>query len=398
MKPATPQVGLPAHDAALAWLLSPGAEGLGGEAVLERLFELLVAEGIALYRCATALLTSHPEVFVRNVIWTRGEGSTSVARKHDLAAHPDYAGSPVALVHAGSGPIRRKLEGPEDAIEFAALRAMARKGITDYLIVPLVFRDGFRNFISWSTDRQGGFSEAEIARLSGLTPVLALRLELESAHFATASLLRVYLGHNAAGRVLAGDFRRGGGESLRAAIWYADLRDFTGLVDGHPVGEVVPLLDGYFEAAANAVSDCGGEILKFIGDAVLAIFVLGDAGPERACQAALAAAEKALATLSALNARHPALPPLEMGIGLHLGEVMYGNVGGRERLDFTVIGAAVNEVTRIESLCKSLGVPLLMSGAFAQSCGSAEAVSLGEHRLRGVRQPREVATLRRFKP
>jgi adenylate cyclase len=203
-------------------------------------------------------------------------------------------------------------------------------------------------------------------------------------------LLDVYLGQNAAERVLSGGFRRGSGQLLTAAIWYCDLRGFTSLSDRLPTREVVPLLDRYFETVAGPVVARGGEILKFIGDAVLAVFPTGPEGPRSACERALAAAEESLRVVADLR-------PLSIGVGLHLGEVMYGNIGARERLDFTVIGAAVNEVCRVESLCKELSVPLLMTGRFAEQLAHQGCVPLGLHALKGVAEPQPVFTREAFR-
>jgi adenylate cyclase len=197
----------------------------------------------------------------------------------------------------------------------------------------------------------------------------------------------VYLGDNAAARVSEGAFVRGTGVPIEAALWFCDMRGFTALADRRPAADVVRVLDRFFEAVAGSIAPHGGEVLKFIGDAVLAIFPVGDDGPRGACVRALAAAHEAVAGVASLAAE-PDMPELGLGVALHLGEAMYGNIGASGRLDFTVIGAAVNEVCRVESLCRSLG-PILLTKDFAEHCHD-EVVPRGVHALKGVSTPREL--------
>lgn len=221
-------------------------------------------------------------------------------------------------------------------------------------------------------------------------------MQLIAAQLETQSLLEVYLGKNASRRVLEGAFRRGEGEEIDAAIWFCDMRGFTALSDRTPARQVVAILDAYFEVLAAAVEEQGGEILKLIGDAMLAVFPLGADGAAHGCRRALAAGLSALEAVRAWRERSG--HNVELGIALHVGRVMYGNIGGRERLDFTVIGASVNEVCRVESLAKGLGVPLLMTAELAAALGRDDVVSLGFHALKGVGEPREILTIRSLRP
>lgn len=383
-------------DALRDWLLRR-EEATTPEVLIAELCARLEAIGFPVWRAATSLRTLHPELFVTNVVWQRGVGTRTSARHHDITESPGYRVSPVAVIHGGVDRIRQRLDVPPETLPYPLLVDFARQGGTDYVIEALTLADGRRSFVSFTTDHPGGFAPEHLDALAAIRPALNLRLELESAYLATRSLLEVYLGPNAARRVLAGAFKRGGGESIRAAIWFCDLRGFTELGDRLHVEEVVELLDRYFEHVAGPVNDAGGEVLKFIGDAMLAILPVDDAGPAEPCARARAAAEAALAGLEALNRELAAegRPCLGVGIALHLGEVMYGNIGARGRLDFTVIGAPVNEACRVESLCKPLGTPLLCTAAFAAAVPSAALVSLGAHALKGVRDPVEVFTLRR---
>jgi adenylate cyclase len=249
------------------------------------------------------------------------------------------------------------------------------------------------DYISWTTDRPGGFTTGQLTLLYDLLPLIALRVELATAYDATATLLATYLGRAAARRVLDGRVRRAQVESLHAAVFYADLRGFTALADQLPPEQVIDMLDDYLELVARPIDDRGGEILKFMGDGVLAIFEAA-ADPAGACLRALEAARQAQAALAARSGERVAagLPGLAAGIGLHFGDVQFGNIGARDRLDFTVIGRAVNEVTRVEDLCKSVGQPALATAAFVAQLppGATAMRSLGLHRLRGVAEPQEI--------
>lgn len=377
------------------WLLRGVSRDLKVEDLVDQLNQLLVECGTPVWRCSLNIHTFHPEVFVRNLVWSAGAGCQSEIVSHFDTLLPTFKDSPVALIYDGAGPIRRRLAGPGAVLDFPILADLASQGATDYLILPLGFSDGRRTFASFCTMAPAGFSDADIESLLQLAPYLALRIELESANFAKSSLLQLYLGRSAASRVLDGNFTRGQGQRIEAAIWYCDLRDFTAMTGLCDSEEVVGLLDGYFEIVANAIQAQGGEILKFIGDAVLACFdVAKHDSRAAACDRALAAARRALSDLRIWDELGETAVPIRAGIALHCGTVLFGNIGSHERLDFTVIGAAINEVCRLEPLCKSLGVPLVLSEDFAQlTSATAELRSLGRHELRGVPELREAFTL-----
>lgn len=373
------------------WLIGNTAGSLDAEALLDQLNQRLLRHGIPVWRSSLNVHTLHPEVFVRNVVWNRDTGSNSAILSHVDRDSPTYRNSPVSLIYEGSGPIRRRLDVDDQALYFPICRELRDAGGTDYIILPVEFTDGRRTFVSFACDSPGGFSDENVQTLVEVLPFLALRLELESSYFATSSLLQLYLGKNAARRVLDGAFKRGQGQSIHAAIWYCDLRGFTEFSDSHDPREVVTLLDRYFEAVAEPIHAAGGETLKFIGDAILAIFDFSQTDPWQATSNALTAAREALVRVR--NIRTQAGSNVEIGIALHAGNVLYGNIGSRGRLDFTVIGAAVNEVCRLETLCKTIGVPIVLSQRFAEMCGAAEPVCLGRHTLKGVKEPQRVFTL-----
>lgn len=349
-------------------------------------FTRAVGEAIAavlpLWRLSLNLTTMHPEIGVMSMFWTR-EGVHIRRNPHERRRQPFFLASPMAVLTDGAAEVRRRLTGPDARLDFPICQEVAAQGGTDYVALALAFSDGRRHGMSLTTRAPDGFTEAQLDVIRAAVPVLARSVELVQAYFATQTLLQVYLGPNAARRVLAGQFVRGSGTELRAALWICDLRGFTALSDRRPSSEVTATLDAYFERVIGPIHHHGGEVLKLIGDAVLAIFPVA-ADVDDACARALAAARAAVDALAAWNVGRE--DPLAMGVALHLGDVFYGNVGGPERLDFTVIGAAVNEVSRLEPLCK-LGPTIVMSAAFRDHVDSADILDFGEHTLRGVAAP-----------
>jgi adenylate cyclase len=394
LAPAAP--GWSAHPIA-SWLVDHGGRRSGLTDLLHQLCQKLQDEGFRLLRVHVGLRSTHPEIIAQTVVWTRGSNaSAQVDHGYGMILSSGYQHSPVRLIHEGAGAFRRRLEGPQALRDFPVLDELTQQGCTDYVIMPLRFASGQINFISWATDRRGGFSTAELTLLYDLLPLLALRLEIEMAYQNAETLVATYLGRGAARRVLAGSVRRGEVERIRAAIWVSDLRGFTRLSDRLPTRQVIAVLNDYFDVMARAIGMHGGEILKFVGDGVLAIFNAGATSADD-CANALTAARQALARLRSDNDERAAegLPAIRCGIGLHLGEVEFGNIGARDRLDFTVIGPAVNEAVRVETLCKVLERPLLVSAGFAEAAGQAGLESVGWHVLRGVSTPRELFAPRR---
>ena len=374
------------------WLLLASTSRAEPEQLLADLAARLDAAGFELIRLSAWLPTLHPELWGSQLIWSRESGCRTVPRTHEVESTAAYLKSPGQALHAGRQAIRCRLDGPRAELEFPLLAEVAELGATDYFAHVLAADLDRPPWVAFATARTGGFTDSQLAELTALIPLLGLHAQLAMGRLATRSLLEVYLGPNAARQVLAGQFRRGTGTTISAAVWFCDLRGFTGMGDRLPGKELVALLDQYFEAIAGPIESNGGEILKMIGDAALAIFPV-DAAHDRsnACLRALAAAEGALAAI-ALD------PRLKIGVALHVGEVVYGNIGGRKRLDFTVIGATVNEVCRVEALCKSLEAPLLMTGAFVAALQGTATVQLGSHPLRGVSEAQPIHTLPRYGP
>ncbi len=254
-------------DTITRWLLEPESRDLSAEGLVDALGSRLVEAGIPVAWASTSVHTLHPEVAVRNVRWRRGEGASAFERPHVLLESSVYTDSPIAPILDGDADvIRRRLAGPDAHLDFPICRDLADEGATDYLAMLLRYGGGRRSFISWATDAEGGFTDEHLRVLDGIRPLLALRFELESAYFSKRSLLEVYLGGNAAARVMDGVVRRGQGEVIRAAIWYCDLRGFTAMSDRLPPEQVVDTLDRYFEEVSYPVVALGLHELRGVGE------------------------------------------------------------------------------------------------------------------------------------
>jgi adenylate cyclase len=354
--------------------------------------------GLPVDRSTLHLGQLHPQLRARTVLWeANAGGAMEIPRAHGIEDSDLFLKSPVKLVFDGSGPIRRRLAQPGCPIDFPITEDLSAAGFTDYTARPLPFSIRQINTLTLATLAPEGFSDLDIAIVDTTLPIFGLLLELRNAYRTAETLMETYVGARSGRRVLAGTIRRGDVERINAVLWTSDLRDFTGLSQQLPMTEVVTLLDAYFEAMARGIEAQGGEILKFIGDAILAIFPIEerqDGDPCRACQAAMAAARAALAGVERLRAerRTAGLRDFTCGIALHVGDVLYGNIGAADRLDFTVIGPAVNLVNRIEGLNRELGTPLVFSAAFARHW-PGQSRSLGSFALKGIPEPQEVFTL-----
>jgi adenylate cyclase len=261
--------------------------------------------------------------------------------------------------------------------------------MTDYYATPLPTITAEKLLASFTTRRPGGFSDEQLAALRRLRIPVGRIAEIMGLRRKAQNILDAYLGQQTGQKVLAGHIQRGYGEEIRAVIWFCDLRDSTPLAESMSREDFLRLLNEYFECVLGPVQERGGEILRFIGDAALAIFPIGNDPAAVACAKALEAATESVARMKQLNStRHP---PLRFGIGLHLGLVLYGNIGTPTRIEFTVIGAAANEAARIEGLCKTLKVDVAVSDNVARHL-PGRLRSLGRHQLRGVGLPVEVFT------
>jgi adenylate cyclase len=315
------------------------------------------------------------------------------ALAHGVLETTPYRASPIFPLTVGADvEVRRRIAPHQVDFDFPILKDLQAQDATDYLAFQVRLHDGAPSAISFATRKAGGFSDSEIAFLRQACRPLVLALSPRFASRTLRTLLGAYLGPKTADFVLAGTIERGDVTEIEAAIWFSDLRGFTPMSATISSTELIAWLNEYFAAVGRAIVRHDGEILKFIGDAILAVWPVSDSGSREAtCRAALAAAREANRELDALNVERlrAGLPVMQHGIGLHIGSAQYGNIGAEGRLDFTVIGQAVNTASRLESVCAKLSRRVVASAEFAGLCG-ADLVSLGATTLKGVDGPREV--------
>ncbi|HWT30932.1 MAG TPA: adenylate/guanylate cyclase domain-containing protein, partial [Propylenella sp.] len=373
----------------LEWLQAEGRTYRDTVPFIEAFAAELRAAGIDVCRITTGVPVLHPQVYSLSTLWELGKPASERRFRQDGDLFQQFANSPMAVVYAG-GSVRCSLESPPQPGEYPILADLRADGITDYVALPVPFSDASWKAVTLATRRVGGFPDEQVEQLRSLVPTLAMILEIQTLRRTMLTLLDTYVGPIAGQRVLDGAIKRGMCEPIHAIIWTCDLRGFTGLAELLPGGEMLDLLNDYFGAMTEAVGQNGGEVLKFIGDAMLAIFPLGEDGAGTAARAlqAVGTAESALAALNE-ERRASRRPEIRFGLALHVGEVLYGNIGGSDRLDFTVIGRAVNTAARLEGLSRELGRDVLLSGDFAALCGGATE-PLGSFLLKGLADPQPV--------
>ena len=372
------------------WLMTDARRRTDANDFLEAFAHELRAAGVDVSRITTGVPILHPQIFSFSGLWQFGKGTTERLYRSGPGYAMAMSNSPIRIAYEGGGPVRCDLTAPPRDGEFAILADLRREGFTDYIVYAVPFADGSHKALSLATTRRGGFDGDELELFEAMIPAVGFNLEVQALRRTARTLLDTYVGRQSGGRVLEGQIQRGTGETIRAVIWLCDLRGFTGLSETLPRDELIDLLNCYFGPMCDAVMAEGGEVLKFIGDAMLAIFPI-KTDTAGICGAALVAAERAQAALIEENRRREGavLPRIEYGLALHVGDVLYGNIGSNTRLDFTVIGPAVNLTARIESMCPQLGRPLLLSADFVKAAGIA-ALSLGAFPLRGVGVEQEI--------
>lgn len=350
---------------------------------------LLAQRGVPLWRSSLGLELLHPEQGGERLVWTVDGTMELNQAPQGVENSPDYLNSPVRIVDETNQPFRLRLT--ETVPDLPLLQTMRSEGATDYVIHPLRFLDTTRSaYMSFATKAPRGFTAADIATLEIATRLISPYAERRALRRIAVDLLDTYLGHHAGEQIFNGRIRRGAVETIEAAIMMCDMRAFTALANRAEQRVVIGLLNDWFERLETAVDANGGEILKFMGDGMLAIF-RADARRAEACERAYAAAGQAGAALAGFSAACEACgeAPIGYAMGLHVGEVAYGNVGGRFRLDFTVLGPAVNYASRLEGLAKRLNRPILMSRDFAE-CLPGQLVPLGLHPLRGIGRAEQI--------
>jgi adenylate cyclase len=383
-------------DDIAAWLLGAARDERNALDGFDDFCWRLVGADLPVARITLNVETLHPQFLGYSLRWWRDQRrSDYVMIRHEIAATDMYRGSPIHFVRETGESVRRRLEQRNAPDDFPILADLRAHGMTDYLCLPVRGGHRRRYVMTIASDRPGGFSERDCTELERLAALVGILTDMFSAEQVARNILDAYLGPKTGARVLAGQIRRGSTEQISAVIWSSDIRGFTERSDRLPGERVIDLLNACFDAQAVAINRHGGEVLKFIGDGLLAIFPVVDAS--LACDAARAgldAAGEAFRALAALNASSllTGEAKLEVVIALHLGQVMYGNIGAADRLDFTVIGPAVNLTSRAEAFAKALGLKIVVTDEVEAVCGR-KLVSLGRHRLRGLAEERELFTL-----
>jgi adenylate cyclase len=392
------------------WAVRQGLLGIDAAELFDGFCQRLARAQVPLWRASAAMRTLHPQWGGYSYTWHRDLNAIEPSQfERGNQNRRDWLTSPFAYLIGQAQSLgendnpwvhlRRRLAGSEAQLDFPVLEELASAGATDYFAQVVRFgpeSDASRGTgiaYSFATQYREGFDEDHLVLLRAVLPALSLAMMTHAGHTIASGLLQAYLGGDAGRRVHAGAVERGSVESIRAVLWFADMRGFTTIADRTPGLDVIELLDEVFETPTASLRSRGGQVLKFMGDGMLAIFPLMTEREGETCRCAIEAAREAMHRLDRVNrARAAADKPVgEVDLALHVGEVLYGNVGAADRLDFTVIGPAVNEAARIETLCEPLGRKVLVSAEFAAAAGDSDSLKpLGYHRLRGVREPRAV--------
>ena len=389
----------------MEWLLHQAPEITSPKALTQALVDSMLAAGIPLWRLAIIIRTLHPQVAAVSFRWwaKRGDIEQREVSYEDLL-DPAYLNSPLVPIYEGIGGIRRRLDIKNPNLDFGVLEDLYNEGATDYIAMPMRFSNGQINAMTLSSNRPGGFDTTDLGHIYEILAVLGRLYEVHAMRKMASSLLETYLGRYAGERVLDGLIKRGDGEKIDAVIWFSDLRESTRLARSMSETSFLATLNEFFDCMAEPILDHGGQVLRFIGDAALAIFPVSDANKrpnpcsmtsEQARENALAAALDVCRHMRELNRERQtkSLEPLGFGLALHMGQVTYGNIGTQKRLEFTVIGDSANLAARIESMSKVLGESVMISHSFAQHFPD-RFKSLGQHRLEGIEDLQEIYTLK----
>jgi adenylate cyclase len=378
--------------------------------LIEQFTSACLDAAIPLWRVWLSVQTLHPLLYSTSYTWqlpqpddaraelTAGNDGGIVERTvhHGVFNDEQFLESPLRPILEGAGGVRCRLEGDNPDLDYPIVRDHWKAGATDYVAMPVVFSDSQINVLTLTTTAPGGFSTRDLSFVYEVLPVFARMLEVHATHRKSVSLLRTYLGRTSGERVLSGQIKRGDRERTNCVIWFCDLRDSSAIAERESSDDYLDTLNQFYDCLAQPVLDEGGEVLRFIGDAALAIFPIDalahdpKSATADACQRALNAADCARANLERANLQRGDAMPLGFGIGLHVGEVTYGNIGTADRLEFTVIGPATNMAARLQDLCKTLNRSVLVSQSFVDGCPEHIANSgferIGKHHpLRGFR-------------
>jgi adenylate cyclase len=373
------------------WLIDGARSAGGSPQMMAEICERLVSAGLPLWRVGVFVRTLHPDILGLNFIWRPGAEVVAGSADHSFVDSPEYKNSPLAIVFGEVREVRYRLDDPETK-RFPFFDDMRAEGVTDYIALPLLTTSGYTHASSWSTRHPGGFGDEQLNALRSLIPPLTRLVEITNLRRTAALLLDTYVGNRAGERILGGQIRRGHTDTMEAAIWLSDLRGFTALSDRLPAETVVDILNHYFDYQVSAIRTHGGEVLKFMGDGLLAVFPVTqkDGSAQQVYSRALEAARESRAGVDAMQ--YPvgdALERFRFGVALHVGKVLYGNIGGGNRLDFTCIGPAVNLAARLEKIAGRLHRTVVASEGFAGICAGGWS-DLGEFPIAGFAKAERV--------
>ncbi|MBX9645942.1 MAG: adenylate/guanylate cyclase domain-containing protein [Xanthobacteraceae bacterium] len=366
------------------WLIDGARSVVGSPQWLSEIGERLIAAGVPLWRTGVFVRTLHPEIFGRNFIWKPGSEVEIGTVDFKILDSPDFHNSPLAIVFLQGLEVRARVDDPQSG-RFPIIADLRAEGVTDYIALPILFIDGSIHASSWTTKQPGGFTEVQLAALRSVVKPLARLIEIVSLTRTASLLLDTYVGNRAGERILGGQIRRGHTETMNAAIWLSDLRGFTALSDRLPAETVVDILNQYFDCQVDAIRKRGGEVLKYMGDGLLAVFPIDEyvGDEQQVCSRVLEAAHESRASVA--DMKYPigdAVEQFRFGVALHVGRILYGNIGGGNRLDFTCIGPAVNLAARLEKIASNLRRTVVASEGFAGICRGGWS-DLGEFPVAG---------------
>ncbi len=382
------------------WVLREAGNQKSRVDLVRMLGKKFVESGIQVYRMSIMIWSLHPQIAGVNFRWYRDTDEVEVLEpRHEIFEDSRYINSPINLVTKGAGGVRQQLNRGDMEFEFPILEELKAEGGTDYVAMPLRFSDGKFHCMTMACDHHEGFTTKNLGMVFECIGVISRYFEVLTLRKNTTTLLDTYLGKRTGQKVLNGDIHRGQGENIQAVILFSDLRNSTKMAETLSRENYLQLLNQYFEKVLTPVGENGGEVLKFIGDAVLAIFPVSDTKGDQLHQVqnALTAAKSIVTDICHQldNSHNEDGCEIDLGISLHIGEVTYGNVGGQERLDFTVIGPAVNMASRLEGLCKSCDCRIIVSQDFKNILERDEAEnsllkSIGKFQLSGISDNHEV--------
>jgi adenylate cyclase len=382
---------LPELQKIIDWMIGGARSAATPSEMMVECCERLIQAGLPLWRVGVFIRTLHPDFYGINFIWKPGAEVQIGTVDFHILDSPEFHSSPLIMVFQQAIEVRAHADDPASK-RFPIVDDLRAEGVTDYVALPLLFMDGSINASSWTTRQPGGFTAEQLDALRALTPALARYCEITQSRRIASMLLDTYVGNRAGARILGGQIRRGHTETMHAAIWLSDLRGFTALSDRLPAETVVDILNQYFDCQVAAIRERGGEVLKYMGDGLLAVFPIDEyvGDDQHVCSRVLEAARESRTSVDALRYQiGENIERFRFGVALHVGTILYGNIGGGSRLDFTCIGPAVNLAARLEKIASRLHRTVVASEGFAGICSGGWS-DLGEFPIAGFAKAQRV--------